>query len=337
MKRAILGIAVAGIILALLIGRVDLPQLGEALWSVRIDLLVVGLAIRIVVMWIKAVRWALTIQAVTSRPVSRAFSASMIGFAGNVLLPARLGELARVSVIDKHNQVGRPLALTTVGITQLFDLLFLVGYFLLTSAWATSQFTAYRWPIGLLGLLIVLTFASLMVLQQKFQYFRSLLRSIRWKWSNVLFRRFRRHVDLFIQGIGVLGKGHVVGRVLLLTVAVWGLETIAGYLMLQAFHIQATPLMAAMLVIILNLSFAFPLTPGNLGIVQAVCVFLLTPFGVTHVSALAFGIGSQGITYLTIAIIGTAYFYRENMNLNLLGRAARESASQEPFPTVEAK
>lgn len=51
----------------------------------------------------------------------RALSASLIGFAGNVLLPARLDELLRVGVIDKYNQIGRSVALTTIVLTQLFD------------------------------------------------------------------------------------------------------------------------------------------------------------------------------------------------------------------------
>ena len=91
-KRAIAGVVVGIGILVVLLLRVDLRQLGAVLWGVHIGLLAVGLVIKVAVMWLKAARWAITIRAVTGRPVRHAFSASMIGFAGNVLLPARFGQ-----------------------------------------------------------------------------------------------------------------------------------------------------------------------------------------------------------------------------------------------------
>jgi len=322
-------------ILVMLLSRMDLQQLGVASRGVHVDLLIIGIGMKVVVMWIKSVRWAIAIRGAIGRPVSRAFSASMIGFAGNVLLPARLGELARVSVIDKHNRIGRPLALTTVGVIQLFDLLILVSYFFVISIWATSLFTAHRLAMSLLGVAILLTLGGLAILQQRSRPLRALLFPISGKLPGALSRLIARYTDLFMKGLGVLSKGSVVGWVLLLTIAVWVLETVAVYLMLQAFHIVTSPLMAAVVTVLLNLSFAFPITPGNVGIAQAVAVFLLGTFGVTQESALAFSVGSQGTTYLVIVSLGMLCFYREKMSLNLLGRAAREDAHGKSATLIE--
>src|SRR6266850_5692903 len=156
-----MGLAAVVCLFGLLLHRVDLQQLGTALLKVHTGLLAMGLATQLIVIWIKSIRWAIVIRGATGRPVYRALSASLIGFAGNVLLPARLGELLRVGVIDKHNQIGRSMALTTIVLTQLFDLLGLVGYFLLVSISATSLLATHRWEIGLLGILIILTLGSL--------------------------------------------------------------------------------------------------------------------------------------------------------------------------------
>ena len=330
-----MGLVVAACLIALLLRQVDVRQLGMALLEVHVGFLAIGLAIQLAVMLIKSIRWDITIRGATGRPVRRAFTASMIGFAGNVLLPARLGELARVTVIDKHNQIGRPLALTTVGITQLFDLLILVGYFLVMSIWATILFTAHRWTVSLLGVVALLVLGSLVILERRSQSLRALLVPIRGKLPDALNRRVTRYADHFVKGLGVLSKGHMVGRVLLLTIAVWGLETVAVYFLLQAFHIKATLLIAAMLVVVLSLSFAFPITPGNVGITQALSVFLLGTFGVTPVSALAYSIGAQGSTYLLIVSLGMICLYREGMNLTLFRRMSREEAFGKSAVTME--
>ncbi len=327
MKRTLLGVMVGLSIIGILLHRVNLQQFGEVLWGVRFDLLVVSLGLKVVVMWVKSFRWAIAIRGVTARPVRRAFSASMIGFAGNMLLPARLGEMARISVIDKHNQVGRSLALTTVGIIQLFDLLFLVVYFLVISIWATSQFTAHRLTAGLFGGAVLLTLATLMLLQQRFRSLGVLLFPIRRKLPGTLDQYITRHTDLFIKGLSILNKGNVIACVTLLTFIIWGLETVVTYLMLQAVYIKANLLMAAILVVVQNLSFAFPITPGNLGVFQALSVFLLGTFGVTQESALAYGIAYQIFTFLLIVGLGMIFFYFEKMNLNLLGRTPREGMS----------
>jgi uncharacterized protein (TIRG00374 family) len=334
-KRAIVGVVIGGGILVVLLLRVDLGQLGAVLWGVHMGLLAVGLAIKVAVMWLKSARWAITIRGVTGHPVRHAFSASMIGFAGNILLPARLGELIRVGVIAKHNRVGRSLALTALGITHLFDLLVLAAYFLGVSIWATRLFTGQRWTMALLGGGIVLLFASLAMVQRWSQALHTLLAPLRQKLPAALNRRLSRYAHLFLKGLGVLTQGRVVGRVVLLTIAVWSLETVAVYMTLEAFRVPPTPMMAAILVVVLNLSFAFPITPGNIGIAQALGVFLLGAFGIAQESALAYSIGMQGTTYLIIVSLGIVCFYYEKMNLNLVGQIARQGIAENQVPAAE--
>jgi uncharacterized protein (TIRG00374 family) len=244
--------------------------------------------------------------------------------------------LLRVGVIDKHNQIGRSLALTTVGLTQLFDLLSLVVYFLLVSISATRLLAPHRWEIGLLGILIILTLGSLAVLQQKAKLLHAVLLPIQRRSPDALKRSITRYTELFVKGLSVLGKGHLLGGLLLLTIAVWGLETASTYWMLRAFHIEATLLMAALLVAGLNLSTVVPITPGNLGITQAVSVLLLDTFGVTPTSALAYSIGAQGATQLLIVGLGMVCLYREGMSLNLFRQRPRQAAGV-PTSTIEVQ
>lgn len=320
----------------LLLHRVDLQQLGRALLGVHWGFLAVGLGVQLLIIWLKSIRWAMAMRGATGRPVRRALSASILGFAGNMLLPARLGELLRVGVIDKHNQIGRAVALTTVGLTQLFDLLSLVGYFLLVSLWATSLLAAHRWEMGMLGILMILMLGSLVALQQKAKLLHMALRSIYRKLPEAVASYLTRYTELFVKGLSVLGDGRLLGGLLLLTIAVWGLETASVYWLLQAFYVKATLLMAALLVVCINLSVAVPITPGNIGVTQAIGVFLLERFGVTPASALAYSIGAQGAIQLLVVSLGMICLYREGMSLNLFRRRPRQ-ALRVPASTMEVR
>jgi glycosyltransferase 2 family protein len=219
------------------------------------------------------------------------------------------------------------VALTTLGLTQLLDLLSLVTYFLLVSILATSLLASRRWEIGLLGIVIILTFGSLVAIQHKVPLFHAALRPIHRKLPDFLARYIILYTDLFVTGLGVLGNRRLFGGLLLLTITIWSLETVSAYWILQAFHIKPTLLMAAILVVILNLSFAVPITPGNVGITQAVTVFLLGTFGVTTESALAYSIGAQGAMQLLLISLGMICLYREGMSLNIFRQRSGETVA----------
>lgn len=337
MKRVIAGLIVGLVIIVILLKRVDIRQLNEILLNVNVSLFVTGLFLKILVMWIKSYRWEITLRKATGQPIRRSFSASIIGFAGNIILPARLGELLRVSVIDKHNMVGRTLAFTTLGVTQLFDLVFLTGFFLLLSIWATSLYPNHRWEIVSLGLISLLILTSLIIFQKKihsFAYFPNYIRPIIPKSIEEHLSKF---VNLIVKGLNILTEAHAISYVILLTIIIWGVESFAVYLMLQAFNIHANLLMAGFMVVALNLSFAFPITPGNIGIVQAISVVLLGAFDVTQASALTYSIASQGITYIVIVSLGMIFFYFEKMNLNLLRHKTQENGFINPASILEKK
>src|SRR4029434_396045 len=119
---------------------------------------------------------------------------------------------------------------------QLFDLLTLVGYFLLISIWATSLLAAHLWEVSLLGILVILTLGSLVALQQKAKLLQVVLLQMHRKLPDALRRCVAGYAEQFVKGLSVLGKGRLLGGLLLLTITVWGLETASTYWILQAFH-----------------------------------------------------------------------------------------------------
>jgi uncharacterized protein (TIRG00374 family) len=331
-KRTVSGVLFGLSILGILVFIVGSGKLKDALLQAEWGWLGLGMVLKVPFLWLKSARWAVAIHQATGRPVTGAFSASMIGFAGNLILPARLGEWVRVSVIDKRNRTGRTLALAALIATQLFDLLLLAGCLLVFSASATDRLAGLHLPA--LGLVLIVLFALilLMLLPGKAAALSSWYDLICGKLPRRLNRLLARKFSFCLQGFSSLGSGRALMWILLLTLLAWGVESVSVFVVLEAFHIDATALMAMMLVVASNLSFLVPVTPGNIGVVQAVNVLLLGTFGVPQAPALAYGVAHQGIFYIVIAGLGLICFYREGMSLNLLSRAGRESVVEEVSP-----
>lgn len=324
MRKFLLGMAIAGAILCGLLHRVELGALGDALIRVDLRLLGIALGLKLVVMHLKARRWTLALNG-GAGPIRRrrVFGASMIGYAGNVVLPARLGEVARVLVVSRHNDLSRSQAISSVGVTQMLDLLVLAAYFVLVSALSASGSILGRRPTVAV---LVATATALVIVLGLAQCRHASVRARFEPWLARLPARWGRRatglLDGLIEGLRSIGHSWTAAVMLWHTLLVWFLETMAMVAALLAFGIAADATIAALLVVTLNLSFAVPLTPGNIGTHQLISVFVLSLVGVGRVDALSFSVGYQGAVHLLIILLGGAFFFREGLSLGMLRREA---------------
>jgi phosphatidylinositol alpha-mannosyltransferase len=113
--------------------------------------------------------------------------------------------------------------------------------------------------------------------------------------------------------------------VVLYTVVVWVCEALAMWVNLRAFHLPLGLGAAALLVAATGLSFALPLTPGNVGVYQGICVLVLGALGIERDRAFAFGIGAQAFGLVAIVLLGLALLQREGLRLRAIAAEKAES------------
>ncbi len=323
MKKLLAGLLFGGLLLFLLLRRVELSTLLAALVRVDVALLIPVLACKAAVIAVKARRWAVAIEGATGvRPRKRVLAAIVIGFAGNLVLPARLGEVARATVLRKHNDVPVSLSLTSVGVTQLFDLLALASLLVALVFWGTAAETSLidRGVLGLLVVLLATAIATLIACVRYEDRIRGLLPRLFGAAPAVLRQRLERLFESFLTALRVIKAPSHLLAILAYTLLVWMLEFIAYGCALAAFQLEVTPAMATLIMVALNLTLTFTVTPGNLGTHQLVSVLVLGLFAVPEAAALAFSIGLQGIVQTALFVCGGVLFYREGLSLDLLKR-----------------
>ena len=321
-RRLAVGLVLAGVLLVLLLRQVDLRAVAAALGSARWSLLLLLPFMAYLSIYLKALRWSVALAAgAAERPRRRLFSASMIGTAANTVLPARLGDLLRAVVLHRHNPVSVTRALLASWASQAFDMLAVA--LLLLAFVATDETVASRRALVLILASLGAGLVAAAGLARRPQLIIGWVRRLPFG----LGRGAAGFVEHAAAGLRFLAVPAVLGRVVGFTVLIWTSDLLAMALALHAFRIEVGLAAAGLLLASLGLSFALPLTPGNLGTYQLVAVLVLGRLGVDADRALAFGIGHQGIGLIACLIPGFLFMQRENL---LSWRALRAAARPEP-------
>jgi uncharacterized protein (TIRG00374 family) len=240
----------------------------------------------------KALRWQ-WLYPPDARPATwrTHFGILMISQMLNLLVSViRLGELARMELMRRE---GRPVGMTlgTIVLEKSLDLLTVQALLLLAVPLAIlPDWLRARTGIGVLAVGIGVLAALLLVSRYR-EKFLALVeripepRSPIWaRWAD----RLRRLLRTTLESIAAL-RGPRLVRVAVLTTLIWLGSVAVMMAMLVAFHVPPDWGAAFALMLALTFSNWIPTPPAMIGVVGAVTVVVLAPFGVPPAQALALG------------------------------------------------
>ena len=108
-------------LLALILWRIDYPELGRALAGARVEYLVlVPIAITLE-QWVRAWKWRQILHPVRRVGTARLFGAIMAGYLGNFLIPFGVSPLLRSWLVARREGLKMSAVLATVAIDRLID------------------------------------------------------------------------------------------------------------------------------------------------------------------------------------------------------------------------
>lgn len=258
--------------------------------------------------FLRSCRWRVLLNTDAHFDVPTVFVATMAGYLGNSFLPARAGELVRTYIISSRSSLSKTYVLTTALSERMVDAVALVlasSIVLLgvnpKPAWLAdvSRTTGVIAGVGLLAIAIVPHTGDLV---------ERLLRRVP---MPAAFRN--RLLELAAQILLGLRTFHSPRRLAgfaFWTVTIWSLDCVVVIVGAHALGLDLPFRVALLLLAGLGLGSALPATPGYVGIYQFVTVSVLTPFGISHDSALAYSFVSQAMGYVVVLILGLPALYR---------------------------
>ncbi|MGA2193267.1 MAG: lysylphosphatidylglycerol synthase transmembrane domain-containing protein [Nitrospirota bacterium] len=317
-----IGIAVSVGLLAYIISRIDFARLWETVKSVDPYYLAAAVVLNLAFFIIRAKRWQYLLAPVKPKiPLMSLFSATIIGFMANNVLPARLGEIVRAYVIGRREDIPKSSAFATIVVERLFDtlsvLFLLIIVLLYLPDWLSrgSMGGAIR-KAGYISLgVYVIGVAFLVYLVRHPETLPRILRRITGLVSEKYAARAARAAEKFIKGLEVAKQPRLLFFILFYSALHWGLLWVPIFLLFKAFGLPYGPYISNYFLVVTCFSVAVPSTPGFIGTYEAAAVGSLVILGLSMNEALGFALVSHAVNYISVTLLGFFFLYRENLSL----------------------
>ncbi|MEE8348884.1 MAG: lysylphosphatidylglycerol synthase transmembrane domain-containing protein, partial [Acidobacteriota bacterium] len=101
----------------------DLEELSQSFSGLNFATLPLNLALLFLFFWLKAIRWRFLLTPLRIFRTQEIVPPLMIGFMGNNILPAHLGELIRVFVLGRQFTLSKAAVFSTVVLERVLDML----------------------------------------------------------------------------------------------------------------------------------------------------------------------------------------------------------------------
>ena len=316
-RLAILALAVAITVALVIWHGPDTDLVANAFEAVTWSWVAIAVGLNLLSVVVRTSSWRVIILQAIPKPWPSwrvVFSAFCVGLLGNVALPGRVGELARVAVITRHLRRRPGTWATIVGTVfahRLFDVVAATGlvvYVLYTSRIPDWAKPALAVVIGVgLGLLI----AAFLLARRHPQPTREAPED-----SGAV----RRLIAMARAGLTVLRRPAPAIWALCFQLLGWTAQLLAVWAAMMAFQIHAGVHAAALVLLLMNVVTLFPFWPGNVGLLQAAIAFALLSYGVRYAHGFAFGVGLQAIEASVGVGLGLFYLAREGFSFANLRR-----------------
>jgi uncharacterized membrane protein YbhN (UPF0104 family) len=306
----------------------DWGTVGDAFKSVQWEWVFVAISLNLLSVLVRAVAWRTVIKQAIPEPhpsFPLVFSAFSVGLFANAVLPGRIGELARVAVLNRKlgSRPGQWAALLgTVFAHRLFDLipsLLLVIYVLLTAKVPQWAYTSLEIVLGVGFALMTFGIASAR------RHSTSVVDEL---------GPVQRLVTMARYGLGVLHSPFQALIAAFFQCLGWFCQLMAVYVAMRAFHIHAPLPAAALVLVLMNIATLFPLWPGNIGLVQAAVALPLISYNVAKARGIAYGFGLQAIEASVGVGVGMIFLAREGLSFAMLrvmpGAEQAQAPEEEP-------
>jgi uncharacterized protein (TIRG00374 family) len=288
---------------------VPLDQVAGALGRAHPGWVAAGVGAVVAATWLRAWRWRWLFPRGDRPPFGVLWAVLLVGQMGNILLPARAGDVARVVLVAKTEGRASAETLTTIALEKVFDVvvfLLLVELAGFSIIWPAGLGQARdRAGVGSVALLVTAA-AALVVVR------RVTVRGVGIGWVPEHMRRrvLERVVVPVARGVAHLSRPRDVLAALGLSVLTWGAAWFATYACLVALEVEPPALAAVLLLIVLQVGTAVVTTPGGLGIFEYLCVVALAAFGVAGSQAATCGVLLHVVAYLPPIVLGVAVLAR---------------------------
>ena len=311
------GLAVTVVFAYVAVRDVDAAEAWRAIREANGWWLVPSLALLVLAVALRAVRWRYLFVAQTRPPLSAVTRALLIGYLFNNVLPARAGEAARVVALRQETGVSKAESTGTIVIERAYDVLSLLVLLFVLVPWlpeVTWLTTAAALAIGL-GAVLAAGMAIIVIWGDR--PLRALLRPLA-RLSFVRQERLDGIATNLTQGLAALHRWRSAVAAFVLTTVSWLVLGLSFWVAMLAFDLGLSPVAGVFVLIAIGLASILPSSPAGLGVFEAATVVALGAYGVPDSPALSYAVVLHVVNFVPYIVVGVVVLHRHAASMRRL-------------------
>jgi uncharacterized protein (TIRG00374 family) len=344
-----IGLAVTALFLWLAFRGVDFADLGSQLAKADYRTLPLYLLALVAFFVLKAYRWTLLLKTFGKYSIPQVMPALMIGFMGNNILPAHLGEFMRVFVFARDYKKSYTAILSNLILERIFDVVTILAVLIIGLMFVPELFAVTEIRIG--AILVCIAAAGILAVTGIFVIWTERFIAVtRWIFSKLRFlpTTLESKVTHLMQeaqlGLKTLHDPWLTIQIAAVSIVHWMVMTAMFFLSLWSFGIEVTIPTALLLMSVTALGVIIPAAPGFFGTIQLAFLLVLTP--ILHLNeqpALKSAVVGASIyyhlaQYIPVTLIGLYYLHRVGLSLTKVAseidHVQHETLDSDPDPAV---
>ena len=256
--------------------------------------ILIAVFILILTIQIRAIRWKYILN--KNLQVNDLYSAQLIGYMGNNILPLRFGEFLKSFYLEKKINISRYEAFGSIILERILDLLgvgFLFVILIQSNLFNKVDNLYQNIIIGLIFFSVSALFASFYINKNT---------------KNQFFEKIPKLLNDIIIGFSNIKTSNIF-ILIALSMVIWINYILVVHLVQLSFGLDLNLNQSILLLLISTVVLSIPAFPGNIGTFEGSVVYTLSLYGITD--NFGFGFILHSVSFIPYTLLGLIYFVKE--------------------------
>lgn len=303
-------------LIVLVLSRVQWNQFFQTILQLNYALVFISAFLIIAGVVIRSLRWNIITTSQIS-DIKPFWDAVNLGYLGNLIYPARAGEILRIIALNRFLNIPEGRAVSSAVVDRLADgvmlpvfILVIIGYFRMNIE-IPAVIIIFSWLFVILTLLVV----CFVVWGKKKE--ERILGYLSWL-PAVAINKLSEWYNQLHRGASNLKDPACFSKVMVLSILAFITDSAVFYSLFLSFGWTLPVTAAITTCIFVFVGSALPSTPGYFGLYQVACILALIPFGISETSIVAFSLVIQCMAYTIFLITGGIIIFNRGISLRSL-------------------
>ena len=293
--------------------KLDLQAMAKVLSNIKHVYLLLFILSYTIELATRAHRWMLIQSGVGFK---YSFFGEILCYFFNNILPARAGEFFRPYYFAKKGLANSGKTLGAVVLERFFDGVMLFSMVLISFQQFPNNDLLKKAGV-IAGVFYSFIFIGILLAILKKSLYKKITKFcvafLPAKVKSFIFKLAIRFAD----GLSAIKNIKRLIKILLSSALCWLSSVTTFWICFQAFSFEGNFITSAFALTIMSLSSLIPASPGNLGVYEYFCIFIISNIlGHTEEQGAAFSLIAHGLSYLYILVAGVILLFMEGIKLN---------------------